>query len=80
MTRDPDPHGPDADPLWRELRELLAGADPVPPEVLRTARATLAWKALATEIAALPPADQPPARPHGWKAFGTERRAGPSSG
>jgi hypothetical protein len=73
MTRDPDP-------LGRELGEALAKADPVPPEVLRTARAVFAWRTLAAELAALDLADQPPARSQGWKAFPTERRAGPSSG
>ena len=73
MTRDPDP-------LCRELGEALARADPVPAEVLRTARAVLAWKALAAELAALELAGQPPARSQGWKAFPTDPRAGPSSG
>jgi hypothetical protein len=73
MTRDPDP-------LFRELGEALAEADPVPPEVLRTARAAFAWKTLAVQLADLDPADQPPARSQGWKAFPTERRDGPSSG
>jgi hypothetical protein len=73
MTRDPDP-------LGRELGEALAKADPVPPEVLRTARAVLAWRTLAAELAALDLGDQPPARSQGWKAFPTERRDGPSSG
>lgn len=70
----------DADPLWRELGQLLAEADPVPPDVLRTARALFAWKTLAAQIAALAPVGQPAARPQGWKAFPTERRAGPSPG
>jgi hypothetical protein len=73
MTRDPDP-------LGRELGEAMAKADPVPPEVLRTARAVFAWRTLAAELAALDLADQPPARSQGWKAFPTERRDGPSSG
>ena len=73
MTRDPDP-------LCRELGEALARADPIPAEVLRTARAVFAWRVLAAELAALDLADQPPARSQGWKAFPTERRDGPSSG
>jgi len=73
MTREPDP-------LCRELGEALAKADPVPPEVLRTARAAFAWKTLAARLAGLDPADQPPARSQGWKAFPTERRDGPSAG
>jgi hypothetical protein len=74
VTRDPDP-------LCRELGEALARADPVPPEVLRTARAVFSWRALAAELAALDlAADQPPARFQGWKAFPTEPMAGPSSG
>jgi hypothetical protein len=73
MTRDPDP-------LCRELGEALARSDPVPAEVLRTARAVFAWKALAAELAALELADQPPDRSQGEKAFPTERSDGPSSG
>jgi hypothetical protein len=73
MTRDPDP-------LWRELGEALAKADPVPAGVLHIARAAFAWKTLAAQLADLDPADQPPARSHGWKAFPTEPRAEPSSG
>ena len=73
MTRDPDP-------LCRELGEALAKADPVPPDVLRTARAVLSWRALAAELAALDPEGQPPARSQGWKAFPTDPTAGPSSG
>ncbi|HEX2374323.1 MAG TPA: hypothetical protein VHO93_10110 [Actinomycetota bacterium] len=70
----------DADPLWEELGELLARTDPVPPDVLRTARAVFAWRALAAQIAALAPADQPPGRSQGWKAFPTDRSDGPSPG
>jgi hypothetical protein len=73
MTRDPDP-------LCRELGEALAKADPVPPEVLGTARAVFAWRALAAELAALDLAGQPPARGQGWKALPTDPTTGSSSG
>jgi hypothetical protein len=64
------------DPLWQELAALVAEVDPVPPEVLQTARE--AFTRRTVDVAVPAPADQPAVRHHGWRAFLIRCR--PSSG
>lgn len=44
---------PDDDALAGEVGELLRRSDPVPPEVVATARASFGWQALDAELARL---------------------------
>ncbi len=46
-----DAHEPD--PLMDELRALVAQNDPVPPLVVETAKASLGWRRLDTDLAEL---------------------------
>ena len=41
------------DPLVAELRDLFAGADPVPPLVIEIAKASLGWRRLDADLAEL---------------------------
>jgi hypothetical protein len=52
------------DPLWRQLRAVIARADPVPPEVLRSAH-----DAFARRTGPVP-------RRRGWRRLLGRRRAG----
>jgi hypothetical protein len=44
---------PDDDELERELRQLAARLDPVPPEVVRAAEDAFSWRDIDTELAEL---------------------------
>jgi hypothetical protein len=53
-TTDAAPETPgEHDPLWRQLGAVIAGADPIPPEILQAARESFAWRTIDAELAAL---------------------------
>ncbi|HZD38372.1 MAG TPA: hypothetical protein VE664_07005 [Actinomycetes bacterium] len=52
----PDDHGAGGEEhqrLWRELAEVIAAADPVPPEVVQRGRDSFAWRTIDADLAAL---------------------------
>jgi hypothetical protein len=57
MSRDrnetPDPPGPEDEGLLRELRAAARRLDPPPASVLEAARASLTWRTIDAELAAL---------------------------
>lgn len=50
---DRDQPADDADPLLAELRLLAETRDPVPPELVRNAKASFTWRTVDDELAAL---------------------------
>jgi hypothetical protein len=49
----PDPVGGEDEALLEELRDAARRFDPPPPQVLEAARASLTWRAIDSELAAL---------------------------
>lgn len=48
-----EPGSDEHDRLWRELRMVIAQADPIPPEVLQSARECFTWRTIDAELAVL---------------------------